>query len=96
MQCRQCGRPIGFGPFRKESLSRCRQFAGLAAVLGLLAAALWGMGVAIWPWWVGAAALFVLSQALLKWQDCRWVICDHCGAAYSHFGGAGPGQGGGH
>lgn len=86
MRCRQCRSKIGFGPFREKSLSRFHQFALLAAMSGLVALALYLLGVEIWPWWVGGAGLFVLSQALLKWHDSRWVICQQCGDAYSHWG----------
>lgn len=86
MRCRQCGSDIEFGPFREKSLSRCHQFAVLAIVLGLISFVLYVLGVEIWPWWVAGAGLFVLSQALLKWHDSRWVICRQCGDAYSHWG----------
>jgi len=81
---------MDFGPFRKESRSRCRQFLILAVILGLVAAVLLLLAIEIWPWWVATAGLFVLSQALLKWHDSRWVICQQCGESYTHWGRAEP------
>lgn len=85
MTCRKCGANIEFSPFRAESLKRFREFMALAGVLALIASVLHLLRVELWPWWVGGSGLFVLSQALLKWHDSRWVICKHCHEAYTLY-----------
>lgn len=90
MRCRQCGSHIEFDPFHGESRRRWLQFLVLAALLESLAIVLLVLAIEIWPWWLATAGLFVLSQALLKWHDSRWVICRHCGESYTHWGRAGP------
>ena len=86
MPCRQCKAPAAFTPVRQKELARFREFMILAAVLFVIALGLYLAGVSIWPWWAAAAGLFVLSQALFKWQLSRWVICDNCGARYTYYG----------
>lgn len=78
LSCSRCQRPVSFTPTRREELRRCRQFLAFAAALAAVAVGLSLAGVPLWPWWVGAMAAFVLSQAALKWQASRWAFCDPC------------------
>ena len=86
IKCRHCGAPAALTPTRDKELGRFRQFSVLTGVLVLIAGGLHLLGVAVWPWWIGATALFVLLQALLKWQASRWLICSDCGARYTYYG----------
>lgn len=86
MRCRRCDSPATFTPTRAKEFSRFRRIAAFAAVLSLLALLLWLLEVEAWPWWIAAAAFFVLSQALLKWHASRWVMCSSGKHAYTHYG----------
>jgi uncharacterized membrane protein (DUF485 family) len=86
MLCRKCSEPIDFSPSRTESLKRFRQFIVFSSVLMLTGLMLYVLEVPIWPWWLGGMSAFVLSQALLKWHDSRWVICRRCKEGYSYYG----------
>lgn len=85
MHCRKCDGQIELSPFRVESLKRFRQFSLLAAALLLVGAILHLAAIAIWPYWLYAASAFVMLQALLKWQDSRWVSCRQCGERYTYY-----------
>lgn len=78
LSCTRCQRPVSFTPTRQEELRRCRRFLVFAAVLAVIAGGLYLAEVPLWPWWVGGTALYVLSQALLKWHASRWTFCEPC------------------
>ena len=78
LTCPHCETGLSFAPTRRESLRRCREFLWFAAVLAFGAVALLLAKVPLWPWWVGGMAVFVLSQAALKWQNSRWTFCKGC------------------
>lgn len=85
MQCKKCDAPVEFAAFRGESVKRFRQFVVLALVLLLVGIGLQLAGVSLWPVWLYVTSAFVFSQALLKWQDGRWVICRNCGHGCTHY-----------
>ncbi|GAA5786025.1 hypothetical protein [Chitiniphilus shinanonensis] len=85
MHCRHCQQPVDFAALHHENLKRFRQFLILALVLALIGGSLHWAGVAMWPYWLYGMAGFVLSQALFRWQQSRWVICGHCKRGYSHY-----------
>src|SRR5690606_30435529 len=86
MKCRYCGQPARLTPMRDKSLRRFHAFMLLAAALLLAAVVVWMLDIAIWPWWIGGTGLFVLSQALMKWQESRWMICESGQHGYTFLG----------
>lgn len=93
LSCTRCQRAVSFTPKRHEELRRCRQFLVFAAVLALAAGGLQLAEVPLWPWWIGATAVYVLSQAALKWHLSRWTFCAPCQhGRYVYRRAAGPGD----
>lgn len=86
MKCRYCEMNATPTPTRAGNLRRFRDFMLLAAVLLLIAGATWALGVAIWPWWTGGAGAFVVSQALMKWHESRWMLCESRQHGFTHYG----------
>lgn len=86
IRCKRCGEHAELSPFRTESLKRFRQFTVLALAIALLGLGLWMLGVALWPGALYVTAAFVVSQAIMKWLESRWMRCPHCNAAYTYFG----------
>lgn len=85
MHCRTCLKPVDFGPFRTEGLRRFRQFTALALAIAFAGLVLQLFEVAFWPLTLYGISAFVWLQAILKWQDSRWVICGACGDGYTHY-----------
>lgn len=80
-----------FGPFRSESLRRFRQFMVFAGVIASIGLVLQLLGVSAWPVAFYGAGAFVVSQALLKWNDSRWAICPRCDERFHYYGRVPPG-----
>lgn len=86
MKCRYCQCSATATPTRAENLRRFRDFMLLAAAMFLAAALTWALDVAIWPWWIGGAAIFVVSQALMKWHESRWMLCESGQHGFTCYG----------
>lgn len=86
MQCKRCSSTLDLTPIRAESLRRFRAFSALALVLAASGVIAHLFGSPLWPYVLYAIALFVESQALLKWLEARWVWCRSCNKGYTYFG----------
>ena len=77
MKCTQCNQEFVWQP-RTEMKQRTLHFILLVAVLSGIGVGLQFLGVQIWPWFLCFTALFVLTQAMVKWGDYTFYRCPHC------------------